>query len=92
MNKQDLIKALAAKLNCTLGQSEKSLNALLQIIQETLKQGDEIKLLGFGRFKTYDFPAKEIINPRGKKMSLPAVKRAKFVVGKRLKDAINTKM
>ena len=48
MNKSELVAALAEKTGATKKGAEESLNALVEIITESLVKGDKVQLVGFG--------------------------------------------
>ena len=50
MNKTELIAALNAKTELSKKDSETALNALIDVIGETLAKGEKIQLVGFGTF------------------------------------------
>ena len=60
------------------------------MITGALKQGDEVKLIGFGSFTVAQRKAREGRNPRtGQPVQIAASKAPKFTAGKGLKDAVN---
>lgn len=90
MNKTELVAAMAEKANLTKADSEKALKAFLETVEETLKAGDKVQLVGFGTFEVADRAEREGHNPRtGEKTIIPASKAPKFKAGKALKDALN---
>jgi len=52
VNKKELAAEVAAKCEMTNADAARALDATLDIITDTLKAGDEIRLLGFGTFLT----------------------------------------
>ena len=50
MNKAELISAIAEKANLSKVDSKKALDAFLGIVENTLKKGDKVVLVGFGTF------------------------------------------
>ena len=50
MNKGELIAALAAKTEMTKKDSEAALNAVLDVIAESMAKGEKVQLIGFGTF------------------------------------------
>ena len=89
MYKQDLINAVATKTGTTKVACEMLLNAFMETIEESLKKGDDVSLIGFGSFKVVDTKAKMGRNPKtGKEIKIPAGKKVKFTVGKVLKDSV----
>ncbi|MBQ3408075.1 MAG: HU family DNA-binding protein [Clostridia bacterium] len=90
MNKSDLIAAVAAKTGETKKSAEASINAVVDVIAETLAKGDKIQLVGFGSFEVRARAARKGRNPQtGKEMKIAAKKAPVFKAGKALKDAVN---
>ena len=90
MNKSDLIAAVAAKTGETKKSAETSINAIVDVIAETLAKGDKIQLVGFGSFEVRSRAARNGRNPQtGKEMKIAAKKAPVFKAGKALKDAVN---
>lgn len=90
MNKSDLIAAVAAKTGETKKNAEASINALIDVIAETLASGDKIQLVGFGSFEVRQRAPRKGRNPQtGKEMKIAAKKAPVFKAGKALKDAVN---
>ncbi len=90
MNKTEFVDAFAEKISCTKVDAGKIVNAFFDLISETLKSGQDIRVVGFGTFKVVDVKEKNITNPQnGKKMTVPASKRVRFSVGKALKENVN---
>lgn len=90
MNKSDLIAAVAAKTGETKKNAEASINAMIDVIAETLANGDKIQLVGFGSFEVRQRAARKGRNPQtGKEMKIDAKKAPVFKAGKALKDAVN---
>ena len=90
MNKIELAEKMAEKLGVTKKQAEDMLNAFEEVVTETLKQGGEVTLTGFGTFMTKHREARMGVNPQkpGEKIQIPAVTVPKFKAGKSLKDAL----
>ncbi len=92
MNKQDLTKTIAKSAGLTNHESESVIRAFFDAVQDTLKKGDKVQLVGFGSFATVKRAARKGVNPKTKaKISIPAKKVAKFVAGKELKEMVNKK-
>lgn len=90
VNKKELAAAVASECDMTNADATKAIDATLEKITETLKNGDDIRLLGFGTFTTAHRKAGEGRNPQtGKKIKIAASTQAKFRPGKGLKDALN---
>ena len=90
MNKSDLVNAIATRTGATKKASEESLNAILEVIKESLVNGDKVQLVGFGSFETKTRAARKGKNPQtGAEMKIPACKAPTFKAGKALKDIVN---
>lgn len=90
MNKTELVAALAEKAALTKVDAEKTINAFVATVEETLAKGDKIQLVGFGTFEVKDRPARTARNPRtGKEIKVAACKAPAFKAGKALKDIVN---
>ena len=50
MNQTDLIAAVAERAGLSKADAGKALEALVGAITDTLKQGDEVRISGFGTF------------------------------------------
>ena len=90
MNKQELIDALAGKMQSGRAEAEKALQAFIEVVQESLKNGQEVNISGFGSFEVVDRSARMGVNPQNpaEKIQIPATKVPKFRAGKGLKDAV----
>ena len=74
----------------SLGGAGQALAALCDVIAAELLAGGEVSLPGLGKLKVRDVLAKTARNPRtGEPVQVPAKRRAVFVAGKDLKDALN---
>ncbi len=90
MNKTELVAAIAEKTELTKADSERALKAFIDTVEEALKAGDKVQLVGFGTFEVADRPARTGHNPRtGKTLKIKASKAPKFKAGKAFKDALN---
>ncbi len=92
MNKADLIAAIAAKTGETKKSAEASVNAFVDVITESLVEGDKVQLVGFGSFEVRKRAARKGRNPQTKEeIKIPASKAPVFKAGKALKDMVNGK-
>lgn len=89
MTKTDLIAAVAAKAEISKKDAEKAVASVLDVIGESLKAGEEIRLVGFGTFEVRERAAREGKNPAtGEKIQIAASKVPAFKAGKALKDLV----
>ena len=90
MNKNDLIARVADVTTLSRSDATRAVEAVLDTITAAMKQGDEVKLVGFGTFVVSNRAATTGRNPRtGEEIKIPASRQPKFKAGKQLKDAIN---
>ena len=90
MNKNDLVALVADAAGLSKIDATKAVDAVFDGIIQSLKEGEEVRLVGFGTFDVSDRAASEGRNPRtGEKINIPASKQPKFKAGKTLKDALN---
>lgn len=90
MNKTDLVAAVAAKSELSKKDAEKAVNAVISSIEDALKTGEKVSIVGFGTFETKQRAARKGHNPlTGKEISIPASKAPTFKAGKALKDSLN---
>jgi len=91
MNKQELVNKVADLSGLSKAHAETAVAATFNAITDTLKQGDEVRLIGFGTFAVSERAAKEGRNPRtGETIAIAASKAVKFTAGKGLKDSVNS--
>ena len=64
MNKKELVHAMAVKTGCSGAAADRAVNALMEIISDTLKKGDSLTLPGFGTFEVRDRAARLAAIPR----------------------------
>ena len=90
MNKTELIAAVAEKAGISKKDADNSVNAVLDVIVETLASDEKVQLVGFGTFEVAERAAREGRNPKtGETMPIAASKTPKFKAGKALKDMVN---
>lgn len=90
MNKTELVAALAEKSGLTKKDSEKALAAFVETVNEALKNGDKVQLIGFGTFEVRERAARVGRNPSThQEIKIPASKAPVFKAGKALKDSLN---
>lgn len=89
MNKSELVKEISKKNNISQKESAIYLNSFIDIIISALKRGDNINLVGFGKFDIKSKSERKTYNPITKsKITIPAGKLPYFRAGKGLKQAV----
>jgi DNA-binding protein HU-beta len=90
VNKTDLIDKVAVTTELNKTSAARAVEAVLEIIAGTLREGDTVTLSGFGTFSVSNRSERSGRNPRtGEMITIPASKAPKFKSGKGLKDALN---
>ena len=90
MNKNDLVAAVSGSAGLSKADAAKAVDSVFDSITNSLKGGNDVRLVGFGTFSVANRKASEGRNPRtGEKIQIPASRQPKFKAGKALKDAVN---
>ena len=90
MNKTELIAAMAEKSELTKKDAGAALEAFTAAVEDALKSGDKVQLVGFGTFEVKERAARTGINPQTKQpVKIAASKAPTFKAGKAFKDALN---
>ena len=90
MNKDDLKSKVASSVGVSKSEATKSVDAVFSSITNSLKGGNEVRLVGFGTFLITNRAATTGRNPRtGESIQIPAKKVPKFRAGKSLKETVN---
>ena len=89
MNKTELVASVAEKAELSKKDAEKAVAAMLESVEEALKAGDKVALVGFGTFEVKERAARTGKNPRtGEAVKIPAARVPVFKAGKVLKDIV----
>ncbi|MHB8625405.1 MAG: HU family DNA-binding protein [Aggregatilineales bacterium] len=92
MKKSDFVAAVATKTGMSRAKADEAVNAILDLITETMKKGEKLTLTGFGSFEVRHRAARPGRDIRTKqKITIPASKRPVFSAGAVLKSAVSTK-
>ena len=90
MNKNELISKVASSTSISETDVTSVIEATLEAIAKTLKDDNEIRLVGFGNFSLVHRAAAVGHNPKtGEKIQIPALKIPRFKASKALKDSVN---
>ena len=91
MNKNELVSAVADKAGLSKNDASSAVEAHFEVIQSELKNGGDIRVVGFGNFTVSRREASKGRNPStGAEVDIPARNVPKFSAGKALKDAVNS--
>ena len=91
MNKTELINSLSEETTFSKKDVSRVLEALVRIVERTLKKGDKLQWSSFGTFSVSRRPARMGINPATKeRINLAETTVAKFKPGKNLKEVVKS--
>lgn len=89
MNKEELVKAMAAESKMSQAKTKAALDAMLKVVKKALSKGDDVVLIGFGSFKVKKLAARRGKNPRtGADIKIPAKKVVRFKAGSALAEKV----
>jgi DNA-binding protein HU-beta len=89
MNRHELIDRVALAAELPKPAAARAVDATLELIQESLSRGEEVRLSGFGRFHLARYTGRRGVNPRtGEPIQVASVELARFTPGARLKRAV----
>ncbi|MGX6580118.1 MULTISPECIES: HU family DNA-binding protein [Bacillus] len=89
MNKTEFVGEVAEKLGVTKKEAAPKVEAVFNVIVETLTKGESIKIPGVGTFEVRERAARKGRNIQtGEEIEIPASKVVKFKPAKALKDAV----
>lgn len=89
MNKADIINKVHEVLGTTKADAERAVETVFGSIVDTMKDGDQVSIAGFGIFEAKMRAAREARNPRtGESVPVPAMRVPKFRAAKGLKDSV----
>jgi DNA-binding protein HU-beta len=89
MNKSELVEAIAKLTSQTKADTERSLDAFIDVIGKNIKKKEGVKLVGFGTFSVSNRKARIGRNPQtGEEIQIPARRVPVFRPGKDLKENV----
>ena len=92
MKKTEFVAEVAKKIGMPQNKANELVNAVLEVITETLKAGDKVTLTGFGTFEARKRAERSGRDIRTKqKITIPASVRPVFTAGAVLKEAVHPK-
>ncbi|KEY91318.1 DNA-binding protein HU-alpha [Candidatus Photodesmus blepharus] len=89
MNKTQLIDFIAERVGLSKVQARIALEAILNIVMNTLKEGDQVQMIGFGTFKVNYRASRVGRNPKtGDQIQIAPLNVPTFVPSKTLKSLV----
>ena len=90
MNKAELIEKVAAAAELSKRDADAAVNALINVIEEALVKGEEVKITGFGIFQKKHRAERKGTNPSTQEeITIPASITVAFKLSKTLKEKLN---
>ena len=85
LRKREMSRRVADAMDCSNGEGEKALNAVLESVTDAMRTGDRIVLAGFGTFELAEVKARKVRPIRGASsgelIEVPAHTRVRFRAG-----------
>lgn len=89
VTKSQLVEKLAIATATTKKDADRALNALINIIQDSVSAGERVTITGFGTFEARQRAARKGRNPlTQEELQIPATVAPKFSPGKVFKDTV----
>ena len=89
MRKADIAAQVAGRASLTKAQAKSAVDAVFEVIQDALANGDTVSVTGFGRFSAKSRPARAGRNPRtGETVAITASKAPSFKAGRSLRERL----
>ena len=90
MTKAELIDAIAVRTDLRKKDVASVIEASVDVVSETLKDGGELNISGFGKLYVAKRAARPGVNPRtGERIQIAATKVPRFTAGTGLRRAVN---
>ena len=90
MNKAEVIDKIVEKTELSKSEVEKVISSFFETIKSSLKDKQNVRLVGFGTFSSNKRKARVGRNPQtGEEINIPSCHYPKFKPGKEFKDYLN---
>lgn len=89
MNRTEFAEVIAKTYKFNVADAKQILDFITETIGNTLANGEEVHITGFGNFYTTEVPAKGFKMPNGEIFNKEAFKAVKFAATGKLKDKVN---
>jgi DNA-binding protein HU-beta len=89
VTKAEFVDRVASESGLSKGDATKAVDAVLDVVKETLSRGGEVSFTGFGKFSVADRGARQGVNPQtGQRIQIAATRVPRFSAGAGLKSAV----
>ena len=89
LNRTEFAEIIAKEYKFNVADAKQILDFITDTIGDTLANGEEVHITGFGNFYTTEVPAKGFKMPNGEIFNKVAFKAVKFAATGKLKDKVN---
>jgi DNA-binding protein HU-beta len=90
VTKSEFVDQVASRANIGKKEATEAVDAVLGVIEDTLKRGSEVTFSGFGKFHVAERGARQGVHPRtGQPIQIAASKVPRFTAGSGLKKSVN---
>ena len=91
MNKMELVSAVAEQADLPRSKAAVLVDAVFGAIEQALRDGEDVRLVGFGSFSRTERRAATGRNPRtGEELQIPSSVSVRFKAGKGLREAMRS--
>lgn len=90
VNKSEFVSRVAKEAEMSSADADRAVKAVLAVITDALKGGEDVAFAGFGKFSVSERAARTGVNPQDptKKVQIPARTVPRFTAGAVLKEAV----
>ena len=89
MSKSEFVDQVASQSGLQKRDASAAVDAVLEVIEETLKRGGEVNFTGFGKFTVAERGARQGVNPQtGERIQIAASRVPRFSAGSALKKSV----
>ena len=90
VNKSEFVSRVAKEAEISAAEADRAVKAVLTVITDALKSGEDVAFAGFGKFSVSERAARTGVNPQdaSKKVEIPARTVPRFTPGAVLKEAV----
>lgn len=90
VNKSEFVQLVAKEADMTSADADRAVKAVLAVITDALKDGQDVAFAGFGKFSVSERAARTGVNPQdpSKRVEIPARTVPRFTPGAVLKEAV----
>ena len=90
MTKQEFVDQVASKADLGKKEAGQAVDAVLEVIEDTLKRGSDVTFSGFSKFHVAERSARQGVHPRtGQPIQIAASRVPRFTAGSGLKKSVN---